>query len=562
MVQISLECAIVGQTGTFDVKIDDGNKVSELKDAIKEKSGNTFKNIDADDLVLFLAKKDKGNGTWLTQGDVASVRDDLVSQDYKLMQPTLFLKNADNFGAGFQPGEGQIHVLMVPSYAEVIQGAKLSTLAMLLKQCDVSGDLPQQGEFLELFDWTDGDCGKVIDIKRIDDIVHFTGSKFYVRKEILHVLENFMSVYRDEFEEDKKVNKQFILMGSPGTGKSCILALICFYIAVHYKRPVVWFRKGGGRYPAATRLFYKGKYYEWDDARGKNFESLYDALKTSGISPLKCWFCLDGMFEHEIKEKNWRNMYKLLATFGEFWPKSEAMQFTKKCLVPYWKQRDLEDFGLNHLQMQKSDVDARYFVSGGSLRDFLGDNGKATIRIVVAEIAGTGDAKILLRTFGVVSTRLIDCIRMKGVQDVNNTEHYVDTDNWRCCVTSKFALQRLVEMVKPSFFEKLMEIAKEMNDDRVEDYCKYDNVDRTKAQDWETIMGKEDLIEVSEVLVKPSMTKCEGGNRRECVKVVESWAADPSTMDYWIPATSLCETIDAVARWTLSDGVDGFASCS
>ncbi|KAG7377832.1 hypothetical protein PHYPSEUDO_010938 [Phytophthora pseudosyringae] len=29
-------------------------------------------------------------------------------------------------------------------------------------------------------------------------------------------------------------------------------------------------------------------------------------------------------------------------------------------------------------------------------------------------------------------------------------------------------------------------------------------------------------------------------------------------MDYWIPATSLCETIDAVAKWTLPDGVVRF----
>ncbi|KAG3056680.1 hypothetical protein PI125_g25517, partial [Phytophthora idaei] len=65
MVQISLECAIVCHTGTFDVKIDDGEKVSALKDAIK------WKNEDikgpARDLQLFLAKTD--DGAWLRDVD-------------------------------------------------------------------------------------------------------------------------------------------------------------------------------------------------------------------------------------------------------------------------------------------------------------------------------------------------------------------------------------------------------------------------------------------------------------------------------------------------------------
>ncbi|KAL3656702.1 hypothetical protein V7S43_018370 [Phytophthora oleae] len=113
MVPISLKCAIVGQAGKFDVTIDDDKKVSELKDAVKEEMENELKNIDVDDLVLFLAKKDKGNGAWLTGAEVAAVRSDPVAEGFKLMDPTLFLKNPENFGENFQPDEGQVHVLVV-----------------------------------------------------------------------------------------------------------------------------------------------------------------------------------------------------------------------------------------------------------------------------------------------------------------------------------------------------------------------------------------------------------------------------------------------------------------
>ncbi|KAE9021265.1 hypothetical protein PF005_g6001 [Phytophthora fragariae] len=441
---------------------------------------------------------------------------------------------------------------------------------MMLKQCKVSGDLPQQGDFLKLFEWTDDDCGKVMAIKEIDDIVHFTGSKFYVRKEILCVLEIFMNVYRNEFDKGGVVNKQFILLGSPGTGKSCILALICFYVAVHYKKPVVWLRQVvDGLHPTTTtRLFYQGKYYEWEDAKGEIYEALYYAMGSSGIDPIKCWFCLDGITLDEIMKKSWFNQYKFLATSGQFSPKREAVPFMKICLLPYWRQSDLEDFGLNHMQMLANDVDTRFFVSGGSLREFLSDDAKATVQSALDLVEKPEHAKILLTQIEIGSKTQIDRIRMQGVQDRNNVKHYVDLDKWASFVTSKLVMQHLAAMMKPTFFEKLMRIAKRMNDDRLEgvalegyfhssvrhqrpirvEYCKYDNVNRRTVQDWEDIMREEvGSIEVNGF----SLVKCEGGSREECVAVMESWAANPSKMDYWIPATDLCETIDAVAKWTL-----------
>eukprot|EP00644_Phytophthora_capsici_P006632 jgi/Phyca11/570283/estExt2_Genewise1.C_PHYCAscaffold_360416 len=125
---------------------------------------------------------------------------------------------------------------------------------------------------MKLFDLTDDDIGKVLDIKAIGDIVGFTGSDFYIRKEILCVLENFKKTFHDELKDDIATSKQFILMGSPGTGKSCILAMICFCIAVKYDRPVVWFCHVSGSYDlTTTRLFYEGKFYEWKDEKGRLF---------------------------------------------------------------------------------------------------------------------------------------------------------------------------------------------------------------------------------------------------------------------------------------------------
>lgn len=70
MVKLSLQCTIVGQAGSsFDVEIDDSVKVSKLKKAVKVEKPITI-TCEADQLQLFLAKKEKGAGAWVTEADV------------------------------------------------------------------------------------------------------------------------------------------------------------------------------------------------------------------------------------------------------------------------------------------------------------------------------------------------------------------------------------------------------------------------------------------------------------------------------------------------------------
>ncbi|GMF35990.1 unnamed protein product [Phytophthora fragariaefolia] len=89
MVEISLECAIVGQAGTFDVPIDDGKKLSVLKKAIKKKNPATIP-CDIKDLKLFKAKTERG--AWLDTAGAAAVKLDGVGhlQGFERMDPVPF----------------------------------------------------------------------------------------------------------------------------------------------------------------------------------------------------------------------------------------------------------------------------------------------------------------------------------------------------------------------------------------------------------------------------------------------------------------------------------------
>ncbi|KAK1930418.1 hypothetical protein P3T76_014089 [Phytophthora citrophthora] len=107
---MKLFCAIVGVAeSAFEVDIAEDASVSALKKAIRAEPEFGYPNSK---LQLFLAKKDKGKGAWLTEEDVAILRVDLVSQDYKQMKSTLKLDNDDIFGKSFHPGEDQVHVLV------------------------------------------------------------------------------------------------------------------------------------------------------------------------------------------------------------------------------------------------------------------------------------------------------------------------------------------------------------------------------------------------------------------------------------------------------------------
>ncbi|KAH9091249.1 hypothetical protein LEN26_018823 [Aphanomyces euteiches] len=313
-------------------------------------------------------------------------------------------------------------------------------LQQLKEQCTQIGDLPHEGDFLSLFDWKTEDCGKFIDISTINEIVNFKGSKFYLRREILCVLANFKEVFQREFDTGEVGPEQFILLGSPKVGKSCILALISVFIAVVYQRPVVLHRQAPGFLQTITLLLHAGKYYEWVDPDGRYF----DVLSGVVIDRKSIWVCLDGMTQGEIAKKDWASEYKLLATCGEFDVKYDGYDNMKRCLVPYWSHSDLEDFARKCLRMQDSDIAFRLYILGGSFDAFNNDDvARRKVTAAIRSINTSDTADCLLSQYRFGSIEKVDHIRMRGVQDRENVENYMDPTKWTCRVSSKYALCHL-----------------------------------------------------------------------------------------------------------------------
>ncbi|KAE9280104.1 hypothetical protein PR003_g28049, partial [Phytophthora rubi] len=97
----------------ISILIEDWNTVADLKKEIKDEKKNKLKDVDADSLQLFLAKKE--DGSWLDGAEaVAAPLDDRGNpRGFEQMDPLLWLKDAKYFGENFTQGEGKAHVLVV-----------------------------------------------------------------------------------------------------------------------------------------------------------------------------------------------------------------------------------------------------------------------------------------------------------------------------------------------------------------------------------------------------------------------------------------------------------------
>ncbi|KAG2502743.1 hypothetical protein JM18_009804, partial [Phytophthora kernoviae] len=119
MAEVELECAVYGEGSVFPVKIAPDAEVSALQKAIfyKQRYNHQY-NFAASALTLYLARKKGGeNDEWLKsdatfEGFLKQGRQEDGEYPYVKMIPNWTLDDEEYFGANFQPGRKEIHVLV------------------------------------------------------------------------------------------------------------------------------------------------------------------------------------------------------------------------------------------------------------------------------------------------------------------------------------------------------------------------------------------------------------------------------------------------------------------
>ena len=215
---LNLFCVVIGEGSVFSVKIDADEAVDHLKKKIKEEKSQSI-HCDADGLQLYLACKDDA---WLKNDDAKAVTlDDL--QGFKWMDnAALWIKNPAYFGANFQPNEGDIHVLVVVPEGAVVQSSKK-------QRQDVGLRFSLQD--IQFVDPENCEENVWIDTRGIMNVTDFP-EEYFIRKESIHV-----------FNLLKARTKQIVLVGSPGVGKSLLLVLYSFWMAIEQKKCVLLVRQ-------------------------------------------------------------------------------------------------------------------------------------------------------------------------------------------------------------------------------------------------------------------------------------------------------------------------------
>ncbi|KAG1705588.1 hypothetical protein DVH05_003275 [Phytophthora capsici] len=444
MVQISLQCAIVGHTGSsFDVGIDDGAKVSKLKEAIKNRSDGKI-DVPWLDLQLFLAKDGK---VWLDGAGAAAVEaDDL--KHFTLMDPTLFLRNPKHFGSGFKPDEGQVHVLVVvPKWVAEPETIGQNVERVGLPRTTALNDPEKYAEeIIALDDWG------VNTVHQIPSIWEFmsslggctkTGELFWrlEEKQVASLLLDGWVRESSPRSFNGLANKKSILMGSPGIGKSTLLCVMAFHVVLKYKKNVLVYRQ----LKEENYLFYLG--YEDDEVvyftvkrcKADRAVSIYEELGYRQGFP-NVWLLLDGFRYKDIPEG--LETFRMLATSQQVNLKSQELTDAYCCLLPCWSKNDLLSIGSLVYNFTHDDMKQRFFYSGGSVREFTYATWEDIQRLMDVAVIDVDDYSKLLSTTYSSYTDTSQVIRT-FVENTNDPSHYLDRWYWEQTIDSEYAVLAL-----------------------------------------------------------------------------------------------------------------------
>ena len=297
---------------------------------------------------------------------------------------------------------------------------------------------------------------------------------FYVRKET----QDIINIYNNLMEQ----NLSIVFVGTPGVGKSTLVVLFAFYMALQQQKRVILFRTLPMRPYSMLNLDGRDKkYWRMNRASVSDLDQVLDQ---------DFELCLDGFTDSDISE-NYATLgsFKLLTTPVQYPMKDSHIPVLRECLVPFWSKSDLNKIG-GAMSWTEHDINERYYYSGGSLRDFLA--GKDHTMIVIQQALAAVrpyTAELLSTRHRSVSVSQINRIRMTTIQSNGQTSDsmmYLGCHKWFCAITSQYVLRELGKIVTPSYYEEVLAKSRKLGDDVLMGIA-FENYVHTMARDGHTL---------------------------------------------------------------------------
>jgi hypothetical protein len=316
------------------------------------------------------------------------------------------------------------------------------------------------------FNVSSWEVGQIVDCGVLSDMMRPFGgfpSKLFVREEMKAV---WSIVCRGIVEERTK----WVIVGSPGVGKSVLTVLASFHLARSFNRPVFLARqlKGEGEgsdnealATVAVCIYPGGRAVGFPKHPGEE-------IRLSSVSAAFSRSCrgvvtvLDGWSQQEmVGTQMWYDFggFHLLATSAQYRRKSQDVRYL--VMLPAWLEADLKSLrSLSGGMVNNTTFEEQYYYSGGSAREFLRPIEDICNRVDDAVTGISSEScQNILAGYGGSPGSSHDTLRRCYLSD-RSLKSYQTSRKWVYAIDSSYALRRLTSLAPLSVFKQSMEVAK------------------------------------------------------------------------------------------------------
>ncbi|KAF0748099.1 hypothetical protein AaE_007471, partial [Aphanomyces astaci] len=399
----------------FAIEINNTDYVQTLKELLVQQMEYT---VHPDDLKLILAKNDDDN--WLQQnsGVVEALKRGVATNVVKkvLAKPQMI-------------GSYEIRALGVPT-----EGSRGNIHVLVVVPPKEWGDVrPSKAR--------EGEVQSTAELSQLLQLYGGFPSSLFVRQEVKMV----WGILCNNYIGSSPPNNAYVLVGSPGVGKSALLVLFCCYLATHHDYNIYLARslKHAGRTSSPhVLLCFRGKEVTaYPDCRPHHMEALWATFRTEHVHNLKFLIVGDGYRQanFESGQLDFFNTCNLLSTSAQYRLTEDSNH--KLLGVPAWSFQSIQAMARAFGTLE---VDELYAYSGGSVRAFTRDPFDLKMRTILQCNSVTAHTSVALREcISGLLDQGIDIMRRLFICNVNREESYVNPNRWLYCVDSTIVLKEL-----------------------------------------------------------------------------------------------------------------------
>jgi hypothetical protein len=394
---------------------------------------------------------------------------------------------------------------------------------------------------IQVVDIGNSNTNEWIDTREIMKVTDFP-EEYFVRKASI-----------DIFNLLKARAKQIVLVGSSGVGKSVLLVLYSFWMAIEEAKHVLLVRlvKGKGKGFSITFLNGKNPSKSWK-LEHMSANEIAPTIQNTARRFENCYWCLDGFLPSDLSIGVLSSFSVLsVPTSIQYDVNVDQTGSLDLCLVPFWSHSDLQLIG-QHKNWDDNSIEEKYYYSGGSLRLFLmsKESGKIAAGYAV-QIVDVTSSDLLKTEFRTSSGGNVEWIQMATVNTCN-LKNYRDPCHWSYVICSGFALRKLDNHLTLGYFKDLCSNAFMMKDvglmETAFENC-FHAIVREKKEvhlkvlDYEKV--KNNTLEYLDDTFQCKNHLPKGEKEADFEQVMRAW---PWKLDYWYSQSRTSQTIDSIVK--------------